>query len=59
MVTIAFPESAESVNTYPIAVLTDSENAATATAFEELVLSPEGQQVLADAGFTAPDGRTS
>jgi molybdate transport system substrate-binding protein len=54
VVTIAFPESAESVNTYPIAVLTDSENAATATAFEELVLSPEGQQVLADAGFTAP-----
>ncbi len=52
--TVAFPESSTAVNTYPIAVLSDSENSATATAFEELVTSTDGQKVLADAGFAAP-----
>ena len=52
--TVAFPESSTAVNTYPIAVLSDSENSATATAFEELVTSTDGRKVLADAGFAAP-----
>ncbi|WP_176444107.1 molybdate ABC transporter substrate-binding protein [Rhodococcoides kyotonense] len=52
--TVDFPESAEAVNTYPIAVLKSSENAATAAAFEALVTSDEGRRVLAEAGFAAP-----
>ena len=48
---VAFPESSEAVNIYPIAVLGDSKNAATAQAFVALVTGPEGQQVLSEAGF--------
>lgn len=51
---VAFEESSGAVNTYPIAVLSDSQNSAAAKAFEELVMSAEGQEVLADAGFAAP-----
>lgn len=51
---VPFTESAEAVNTYPIAVLKSSENAATASAFETLVTSDAGRRVLADAGFAAP-----
>ncbi|TCN49855.1 molybdate transport system substrate-binding protein [Rhodococcus sp. SMB37] len=54
VVTVGFPESSEAVNTYPIAVLSDSANTAAAEAFEELVTSPEGRQVLSAAGFEAP-----
>jgi molybdate transport system substrate-binding protein len=36
---------------YPIAVLTDSPNPALAQAFVALVLSPEGQEILARFGF--------
>jgi molybdate transport system substrate-binding protein len=39
---------------YPIAALTESGNAAVASAFVELVLSPAGQGVLTAAGFQAP-----
>jgi len=49
--TIDFPESATVVNTYPIAVLTESAQPALATKFLELVTGPVGQQVLAGAGF--------
>lgn len=52
--TVAFPESSGAVNTYPIAVLSDSANQATAKAFEDLVIGPAGQKVLGEAGFAAP-----
>ena len=51
---IPFPESSGAVNTYPIAVLKDSANAATAQKFVDFVTGPEGQKVLAEAGFAAP-----
>ncbi|WP_344303330.1 molybdate ABC transporter substrate-binding protein [Nocardioides bigeumensis] len=46
-----FEESAAAVNVYPIATVAASENAELAQQFVDLVLSDEGQQVLADAGF--------
>lgn len=51
---VDFPEASEAVNTYPIAVLKDSRNAAAAQAFVDLVISPGGQQVLAGVGFGRP-----
>lgn len=44
----------EIVNEYPIAGLADAPNAAAAAAFVELVLSPAGVAVLAEAGFRGP-----
>jgi molybdate transport system substrate-binding protein len=51
---VQFPESRDAVNTYPIAVLKDSKNRAAAQKFVDLVSAPEGQKVLAAAGFAAP-----
>lgn len=51
---IEFPEAQQAVNDYPIAPLTGAPNAAAAAAFVAYVRSPEGQQVLADAGFDSP-----
>ena len=51
---IDFPEAAQAVNDYPIATVADSRNADAAAAFVERVLSEQGQQVLADAGFDRP-----
>ncbi|BBZ34755.1 molybdate ABC transporter substrate-binding protein [Mycolicibacterium confluentis] len=51
---IAFPESADAVNTYPIAVLRDSTNPEAARRFVDLVTGPAGREVLAAAGFAAP-----
>lgn len=48
---VAFPESSEAVNVYPIAALADSEHEHLAREFVELVTGEEGQSVLADAGF--------
>lgn len=48
---IPFPEAAEAVNSYPVAALAGSRNSAAAGAFLDLVASPDGQQVLARAGF--------
>ena len=48
---VAFPEAAAVVNTYPIATLTAATQPQLATKFVELVTGPEGQQVLAAAGF--------
>ena len=48
---IEFAEAQQAVNTYPIATLRDSRNPALAKAFVDYVLSPEGQAVLAKAGF--------
>lgn len=44
----------EIVNEYPIAALADAPNAAAAAAFVELVLSPAGVAMLAEAGFRGP-----
>lgn len=51
---IEFPAAAAAVNDYPVAVLSAAPNPAAARAFVELVLSAEGRQVLADAGFATP-----
>ncbi|GEL45910.1 molybdate-binding protein [Cellulomonas hominis] len=48
---IDFPESAEAVNDYPIALLADAPNPGAAAAFVALVLSASGQDLLAGAGF--------
>jgi molybdate transport system substrate-binding protein len=51
---IAFPEADGAVNRYPVCVLADAPNPAAAEAFVDLVLSDDGQQELADAGFRTP-----
>jgi molybdate transport system substrate-binding protein len=48
---IDFPESADAVNTYPIGALKSSKSAELASKFVALVTGPEGQKVLAAAGF--------
>jgi molybdate transport system substrate-binding protein len=50
---VPFAESEGAVNTYPIALLKDSKNTATAQKFVDLVASADGQKVLATAGFAA------
>lgn len=39
---------------YPIAIVSQSKHTADAQAFEDFVLSPEGQQLLAKSGFLGP-----
>jgi molybdate transport system substrate-binding protein len=51
---VPFPESRDAVNTYPIAVLKDSKNAAAAQRFVDLVTGPQGRDTLSAAGFAAP-----
>jgi molybdate transport system substrate-binding protein len=51
---IPFPEADRAVNDYPIAVLGDAPAGDLARQFVELVLSPQGKDVLAKAGFEAP-----
>ena len=51
---VTFPESDEVVNTYPIAALSGSKHAAVAKAFAAYVAGPEGQGILAAAGFGKP-----
>lgn len=51
---VEFPEARSVVNNYPIATVADSENADLAQEWVDLVLSDQGQQVLADAGFGKP-----
>jgi molybdate transport system substrate-binding protein len=51
---IEFPESASAINDYPIIVLGEAPNPAAGQAFVTYVLSPEGQAVLAEAGFQTP-----
>ncbi|GAB2890755.1 molybdate ABC transporter substrate-binding protein [Streptomyces deserti] len=51
---VEFPESAQAVNDYPIALLKDAPNPSAAKAFIALVRSAEGQKVLAEAGFLKP-----
>ncbi|MCX4671890.1 molybdate ABC transporter substrate-binding protein [Streptomyces sp. NBC_01381] len=51
---VDFPESADAINDYPIALLKDAPNADAAKAFIKLVQSAEGQKVLTAAGFLKP-----
>lgn len=51
---VEFPESADAINDYPIALLKDTQNAEAAKAFIALVQSAEGQKVLTAAGFLKP-----
>ncbi|MCA1675171.1 MAG: extracellular solute-binding protein, partial [Actinobacteria bacterium] len=51
---IDFPEAQGAVNHYPIAALKDAPQPQYARAFADFVLSPEGQQALADSGFGIP-----
>lgn len=52
--TVAFPESAEAVNTYPIAVLKGAHDPELARKFVDLVTGEAGQKILAAAGFGPP-----
>lgn len=51
---LELPEQANVLASYPIAVVAGAENADAARAFVALVLSPEGQAVLAKHGLMAP-----
>ena len=51
---IPFPESAQAVNTYPIAAVRTGKNKDLAAAFIEAVTGPDGQQLLRGAGFGTP-----
>ncbi|MEU5716067.1 molybdate ABC transporter substrate-binding protein [Streptomyces sp. NPDC020403] len=51
---VDFPESADAVNDYPIALLKDAPNPAGAKEFVAYVRSAEGRKVLTGAGFLTP-----
>ncbi|MDI3417457.1 molybdate ABC transporter substrate-binding protein [Streptomyces luteolus] len=51
---VEFPESADAINDYPMALLKDAQNTEAAKAFMALVQSAEGQKVLTEAGFRKP-----
>lgn len=51
---ITFPEAREATTEYPIAVLSNGPHKDLGRKFADLVLSPQGQQVLHDAGFSSP-----
>lgn len=51
---VPFPEAAQAVNTYPIAVLEQSKSSAAAHRFVDLVTGEAGQKALAKAGFAKP-----
>lgn len=51
---VAFPEAAGAVNTYPIAVLKESNHPELARKFVDLVTGEPGQKVLSAAGFAKP-----
>ena len=52
--TVRFPESADAVNVYPIAILKHASQPALAQKFVDLVTGATGQQVLNQAGFANP-----
>ncbi|WP_338702971.1 molybdate ABC transporter substrate-binding protein [Streptomyces sp. Q6] len=51
---VDFPEAADAINDYPIALLKDAPHTEAAKAFIALVRSAEGQKVLTAAGFLKP-----
>lgn len=54
--TIEIPDALNTIATYPISSISDSKNPDLAKAFVALVLSPEGQAIMAKYGFI-PAGR--
>ena len=54
VVGIEIPAKGNAVNSYPIAVVANSTQAELAQEFQDLVVGPEGQKVMAEAGFGAP-----
>lgn len=52
---IGIPDADNVLATYPIAVVTASDEAAAAQSFVDLVLSSEGRQILRSFGFQTPD----
>lgn len=52
--TIKFPEAAQAVNVYPIAVLNNAPQAALAQKFQAAVTGPAGREILDRAGFARP-----
>ena len=51
---VPFPEARAAVNHYAVATLNGARDAGQAQQFVDLVTGPEGQRVLADAGFGKP-----
>ena len=51
---VEFPEAADAVNTYPIAVLKSAPEADLAQKFVDLVTGEAGQKILTQAGFAKP-----
>ena len=51
---VAFPESADAVNSYPISVLAQSKSPELATKFVDLVTGEQGLEILTAAGFAKP-----
>ena len=51
---VAFPETTDAVNTYPIAALKDAADPELASRFVDYVTGERGQQVLDAAGFAKP-----
>jgi molybdate transport system substrate-binding protein len=51
---VVVPEAADVINRYPIAVLSSAPNPDAAQAWVDFILSDDGQQALANAGFVAP-----
>jgi molybdate transport system substrate-binding protein len=51
---VAFPESADAVNVYPIATLKQSKTSPLAVKFVEAVTGEAGERILAAAGFAKP-----
>ncbi|MGO8967087.1 MAG: molybdate ABC transporter substrate-binding protein [Mycobacterium sp.] len=52
--TVKFPEAADAVNAYPIAILKHASQPALAQKFVDLVIGATGQKVLNQAGFANP-----
>jgi molybdate transport system substrate-binding protein len=52
--TVKFPESADAVNVYLIAVLKHAPQPARAQKFVDLVTGETGQKILRQAGFARP-----
>jgi molybdate transport system substrate-binding protein len=54
VIAVAFPESADALNTYPIAALKSSEHQELARKFIDAVTGEAGQKTLSAAGFAEP-----
>jgi molybdate transport system substrate-binding protein len=51
---VDIPEQQQVIAHYPIAVVTDSKNPRLANRFIDYLVSPEGQNILAEFGFSKP-----